>query len=480
VEPGTVDVELAEEAGRTDAPADRDPTAVRRAGVVRVLRRWWPVPVAVVLGVVGWQALSDRADRAATEALRATPGVIGTTLTPPLTTTAWGSADAIAVLADPVRTADGALAGPVLAPTGGWDVVALDAEDGHERWRAAVTEPEPRAGTSAFVTCEGEGEPARGLACLVQTERYDPGPGELAVASRLVRVDLAAGTVQPVRDLPPGATAAVADDLLVLAENRPGSAGGPGSIRVTATDLGTGDPRWRVEVPGAFPTALGAPAVRWLDGYVLVHGPASAWALDPGDGGVRASGADLQVLRDGQVADVAGNSTTRLFGADGEPGATLPGSPVGVDPDDGSVPDLLVQRRYDGAAGGTLEAVDGATGAQVWQVALDRDLASSVVLLDGVLYVADGPTVRAFDAATGRERWATAGGPDDGARLTSDGVHLLRVERDMATGDQVLAAYALGDGGRTWATPLPEQVDALLVRDGRLYGQHDRLLHRVG
>jgi hypothetical protein len=59
-------------------------------------------------------------------------------------------------------------------------------------------------------------------------------------------------------------------------------------------------------------------------------------------------------------------------------------------------------------------------------------------------------------------------------------VHLLRVELDMATGDQVLVAYALADGARTWAAPLPEQVDALLVLDGRLFGQLGNQLSRIG
>lgn len=476
----SLDVELVEEPGGALPPPAADRTAARRATIARVLRRWWPLLVVVLAGVVGWQLLAERQDRAATQALRATPGVVGTTVAPPLTATPWGGAGALAVLADPVRGEDGTLAGPVLAPTGGWDVVVLDAEDGDELWRAAVTEPEPRAATGAFVACEGDGRPARTLACLVQTERYDPGPGELAVASRLVHVDLVARTVEPVRDLPPGSSAAVAGDLLVAAENRPGTTGGAGSIVVTATDLSTGGPRWRAEVAGAFPAGAGAPAVRWRDGYVLVHGPATMWALDPADGRVRASGLDLQVLRDGGLVDAPGSSATRLFAADGAPAATLGGTPLGVDPDDGSAPGLLVLREFDGAAGGTLRAVETGTGAPVWEAALDRDLVSPAVLLGGVLYVSDGPAVRALDARTGAARWASTGGPDVGARLVSDGVHLLRVELDMATGDQVLAAYALADGARTWAAPLPEQVDALLVLDGRLFGQLGNQLSRIG
>jgi outer membrane protein assembly factor BamB len=476
---GSWDVELDEGPGvAAEPPTDR--AAARRATLARVLRRWWPVPVAVLVGVVGWQVLAERQDRAVTEALRATPGIIGTTVTPPLTATPWGATGGRAVLADPVRGEDGTLAGPVLAPTGGWDVVVLDADGGRELWRAAVTDPEPRADTAAFVACEGDGDPAGTLACLVQTERYDRGPGESSVASRLVRVDLATRTIEPVRDLPPGASTGIAGDLLVLAESRPDASGGPGSIAVSATDLATGDPRWQVDVPGAFPAGAGAPAVHAPTGYVLVLGPALMWALDPEDGRVRASGLDLEVLRDGRVVDAPGGSTTRLLGPDGTPAVTLPGSPALVQPDDGSAGDLLILRVFDGVAGGTLRGVEPADGAVVWEAALDRDLTSPAVLLGGVLYVSDGPTVRALDVVTGEERWATAGEPDGGVRLVSDGVHLLRVERDMANGGRLLVAYALADGARTWSTPLPEQVDALLVRDGRLFGYDRDQAYRLG
>lgn len=476
---GSLDVELDEGPGAAaEPPPER--AAARRAALARALRRWWPVPVAVLVGVVGWQVLAERQDRAGTEALRAVPGVVGTTVTAPLTATAWGTTGALAVLSDPVRGADGTLAGPVLAPTGGWDVVVLDGEDGDELWRAAVTEPEPRADTAAFVACEGDDDPAGALACLVQTERYDPGPGESSVASRLVRVDLAARTVEPVRDLPPGASTGIAGDLLVLAESRPDATGGAGAIAVSATDLATGDPRWRVDVPGAFPAGAGAPVVRWRGGYVLVLGPAVMWALHPEDGRVRASGLDLEVLRDGRVVDAPGGSTTRLLGPDGTPAVTLPGSPVVVEPDDGSAPDLLILRVFDGVDGGTLRGVVPATGAVVWETTLDRDLTSPAVLLGGVLFVSDGPTVRALDAATGQERWATTGGPDGGERLVSDGVHLLRVERDTANGGRVLVAYGFADGVRTWSSPVPEQVDALVVRDGRLFGHAGDQVYRLG
>lgn len=468
---GSVDVELADEAGGTSAPVDRDPTAARRARLTRVLRRWWPVPVVLVAGVVGWQLVADGRDRAATEALRATAGVIGTTLGPQLTATPWGGPDAAALLADPTWTTAGLLVGTTVDDSGEWDLVALDPDDGAEVWRAALRTPDPLALASGFVGCEGDADPARSLACVVLTETYDQDSGAVAVASRLLHVDLATGAVEPGRELPAGASAAVAGDMVVLAESRPAAAGGSGTVTVTATDLASGDPRWRAEVPGAFPAGAGAPGVRWADGHVVVHGPVSVWALDPEDGRVQASGLDLQVLRDGRVVDAPGSTVTRLFGPDGEPGATLDGTPVHVDPDDGSVPDLLVLRQYDGAAGGTLRGVDAATGAELWQVALDRDPVTSLVLLDGVLYVADGPTVRALDAATGEQRWASTGQPDGGEPLLSDGVSLLRSERDMATGDQVLAAYALGDGDRAWATPLPEEAGGLLVRGGRLYGQ---------
>ncbi|MCG7286548.1 hypothetical protein MHY85_11275 [Cellulomonas sp. ACRRI] len=58
-------------------------------------------------------------------------------------------------------------------------------------------------------------------------------------------------------------------------------------------------------------------------------------------------------------------------------------------------------------------------------------------------------------------------------RLMTDGVHLLRVERDPESGVPVLAAYRLTSGGRAWATPLPPGVDSVWTQGGILYGQGD-------
>ncbi len=468
-------MELVDEPGR-DAPAQPDRTAARRARVGRLLRRWWPLPVAAAVGVVAWQVVDDARERAAVAPLRATASVIGTTVTPPLTATAWGAADATAVLSDPARTEDGLLAGAVLTPAAGWELVALDAADGSEAWRVTLQGPPEGISASASVDCAPDGDPARTLACVATTQQIDPMVGTLTVRSQLLQADLAARTVQPVRDLPDGTSVTVAGDVLVQVD---GWAATPDALVVTGTDLATGDPLWRTEIPAAGTDHAAAATLRRLDGHVLIGVATATWALDPADGRVEASGTDLQAPRSGgRLVDVAGSSSARVFGPDGEVGAELDATPVLLGIDDGSVPDVLLLWRFDGSMGGTLLGVDAATGEQRWAVPMDQALVGGAVLLDGVLHVSDGPTVRALDAATGAERWATAGGTDGG--VTSDGVSLLRVERDTGTGERVLVAYALADGRRSWSTPLPEEAASLFVRDGRLFGLRDEQVVLLG
>jgi outer membrane protein assembly factor BamB len=204
-----------------------------------------------------------------------------------------------------------------------------------------------------------------------------------------------------------------------------------------------------------------------------VAAASATWAVDARTGVVQAGGAGLGVVRGDRLADLLGSSRTLLLGADGSGTGEVDGQVQALAPDDGSAPGVLVVEAADGSLQRLLRGVDAASGEVLWERPSDGMAPTNRLLLDGVLYGSGGSTVWAVDAATGEERWRAEGGTLDDYRLMTDGVHLLRVERDPDTGAAGLAAYALGSGRRAWATPLPPGVDSVWAQGGILYGQGD-------
>ena len=456
------DVELVEPAGDEPAvPGDGAAVAARRSRVLRVVRRWWPVPVLAVAGLVAWQVSTASRDQERAERLRATTGVIGETITPPLETRAWGTpATALPLFSG--SSVDGLVVGPVYPTTDRADLVGLDAADGAEVWRVTLAE-RPGAAAGPDVTC---GDPdGRTLWCFL--DEAGAGPGPAARRTRLVEVDLDAHAVVQERDLPEGASATVSGDLLAVATTT------PEGVVVEGSDVAGGAPRWRTvlgQVDG------GVVSLAPDDGHLLVWGPSDAWALDPADGRVQAEGPGLAV-QSGRLLDWQGSTAVRLLGADGRGTARTEGAPLRVWPDDGSGGGLLLLLRYDGTPAGQVRAVDPETGAVAWERSLPRDGTGNLVLLDGLLYGAGGTTVWAVDALTGADVWSAEGARADpaGNGLLTDGRSLLRAEREAGASagseDRVLAAYRLGDGRRLWTTPLPPDVGTLWSQQGRLFGQ---------
>src|SRR6478735_6020428 len=170
-----VQLEDADGPAPPDAPAP-EPARARRARAL--LRRWWPLPVAGAVAVVAWQVAADARAESAAEALRATPGVISSTVTAPLDATWVASPELASALYGGVRTPSGLVAGLV--------------------------------------------------------------PGDPSEPVRVHRGDHA---VRTERDLDPGAAATVVGGTLVV--------GTPGedSVRLVATDAGTGEQRWAADVP---------------------------------------------------------------------------------------------------------------------------------------------------------------------------------------------------------------------------------------
>jgi outer membrane protein assembly factor BamB len=457
------EVQVDEAAGSGAAP-ERDGTAARRSRVVRLVRRWWPVLAAVLLALVAWQSVVQGGERAAAERLRETPGVLASTVSPPLEVTPWGTPGTTGVLSAMTAPLDGLV---VAADEGGDGdpraVVGVDVTDGSERWRVAAPTDDVTGSEPAGATCGDADGP---LAWCSFTSVPTFGQATFEAAASLVLVEVATGTVRPTPSLPPASSVVVVGDVAVTV-SRAGE-----SAAVDATSLSTGETRWHVDLADPVGRLVGAapPRVAVQGDRVLVTGATASWVLDPADGRVVATGRDVRQLGGDELVAVDG-AVTRLLGTDGRGTATADGAPVLVEPDDGTAPGVVLLTRVDGRIDALLRAVDAADGDVLWERRTDVDIVAQVVLLDGVLYGAGRSGLWAVDAVTGEEVWSTSSGMRAGLTLMTDGVSLLRTERDSEhAGGIVLSAYDLRDGGRRWTEPLPEEITDVQGVNGVLFG----------
>lgn len=467
---GMAEVLLEDAGGPHPGPGAPERARARRARAL--LRRWWPLPVAGVLAVVAWQSVTDARTESAAERLRATPGVIDATVTAPLDAGATASPELVAALFSGTRTQQGYLAALVLGTGTGPDagpasVLGLDPETGEEVWRVEVADPPPVDLTSRGGDCRsGRDGPARILWCVITDSRDLAGT---ASATRLVEVHLGDHAVRSARDLAPGAEATPVGDATLVVGTPAAEA-----VHLVATDVSSGEQLWAADVPE--PVAYPGSSTGWLThagSHVLVDTGDATWAVDAGTGQVQAGGAGVGVTRGDRLVDVHGSSRTLLLGVDGSGTAEAAGEVHPAAPDDGSAPGVLVVEVDDGSLQRLLRGVDASSGAVLWERPADGMSRTNQVLLDGVLYGSSATTVWAVDAETGEERWSTEGAMLRDFRLMTDGVHLLRVERDPESGVPVLAAYRLASGRRAWAAPLPPGVDSVWTQGGILYGQGD-------
>lgn len=457
------EVQVDEAAGGGDA-AGRDGTAARRSLVVRVVRRWWPLLVAVLLALVAWQSVVHGRERAAAERLRETPGVLASTVSPPLDVTPWGAPDTTGVLTAMTAPLDGFV---VAADDGGRGrpraMVGVDVTNGSERWRVAAPTDDVTGSEPAGATC---GDADGSLAWCSFTSVSAFGQATFEETASLVLVDVATGTVRPTPSLPPASSVVVVGDVAVTV-SRLGE-----SAAVDATSLSTGQTRWHVDLAEPAGRLVGAAPLRvTVQGdRVLVSGAATSWLLDPADGRVVATGRDVRQLRGDELVAVDG-AVTRLLGTDGRGTATADGAPVVIEPDDGTAPGVMLLTRLDGSIDPLLRAVDAANGDVLWERRTDAGTFTQVVLLDGVLYGTGRSGLWAVDAVTGEEVWSTSTGMRAGFTLMTDGVSLLCTERDSEhAGGIVLSAYDLRDGGRRWSEPLPEEITGVQGVNGVLLG----------
>lgn len=493
-------------------PPARDPDAdaahARRvARRRRLVRRWWPVPAVLAGALVAAQLVADAREHDRVAARQEVPGVLRTVEPGLPAVRRYDQTIASVVLSGVVA---GDLRVGVASPP--WDaareLVALD-RAGDQVWSTSLEDPDlgaPDTGMD-YPTCAADAEPVAVVRCLVLDRTAADAPDDSGTwtpveptAARLVALDVDDGAVRGSRQVPPMSGWGGQGTVQVLASVA------DGTLRVTAWDTaadrgGPDDPGaaplWRTDVAldggGATQQLAYPPGVTVTPERVLVQGDLGSWSFAAADGRLQVAERDyLSVSRTGYLAAATG-AGVRLLGDDGGTVAELPGAPLYLTVDDGSVPgvELIATSGPDGRA---IAAVDVESGADVWSAPHPRWTESSVVLLEGVLYGADQDAVWAVDAATGRERWRTVLDVTGESALMTDGRSLLVVARpDDLTGlgltvgapaggavpatddgsTRAVAALDLGTGAPAWATRLPDDVRGVWSWQADLLGYGD-------
>lgn len=418
---------------------DSQPEPTTPTMPVRRSRRpllWLLVPVVAVAVLAGAQQVSEAMARAADARVAALPGAID-----PL-----GDGIDVVWRSDPIDlplayglVAQGALHGVVVGPDGSLTYRSVDLATGAERWSADLRGPDPALVDPLNTTrtrCQPWGadlaDPTQ-VVCLV-TDVYlgQAGTGEagrVASQSRLRVLDLADGQALADRAIAPVGSMAVLPGLVAT-----GTVDAANHLLVLATDPLTGAELWRYR--GAGPL-LGAtpppPDVAGLGGLVFV---ATSTADSPmllsatgeripvdaatnGWAGTEQGWLTLQRLEAGR------NDPVTTVYRPGEPPVEVDGTLLDRSVDDGSVPGLEV------STGQALYGWDTRTGARRWEA--DVDVAPvfrpSVLVIEGVVYVAGFDDIVALDARTGDVRWTFPRqvGSYRGELLT-DGAHILLVD----------------------------------------------------
>jgi hypothetical protein len=483
-------------------PAVEAARAERAARRRRVLRRWWPVPVAAVALLLGAQSLADARERAVVSTRQQVAGVLRT-VEPALDPTRRLPQDVASVVLSGVAVGDLRIGSAGSSWDGPRELLAVGA-DGTTVWRTSLeadggTAPDPGQ-ASDYPLCLGDGPPVTVVDCLLLDRTADPAvtddgswvPGPPR-AGRLVSVDPATGERLGERAVPALSSWGGDVHVQVIASVV------DGMLRVTGWPPGAalvGDPLWQTELT-VEPARLTSEAQTWAPsvaverGHVLVLGAAGSWAFAADDGRPEGSGQDyLSLTRSGYLTDPA--MPPRVLDRDGSLLATLPGAPLTLTADDGSVPELdLVVTAPARGEERALVAYDVRADEERWALARPDWFDTTAVLLDGVLYGNDQEAVWAVDVATGRELWRTPAHvlSESGGVLT-DGRSLLAVASTLelaqagvpvqpaagqplgpaAASSRTVLAFALDDGVLSWATRLPDDVQGVWGWHGDLLG----------
>ncbi|WP_156387932.1 PQQ-binding-like beta-propeller repeat protein [Cellulomonas sp. Root137] len=438
-------------------PAVPEPES--RGTTARMLRRWWPVAVLVVVGLVASALVASARDRAFVARIAAVPGLVRPLDSAPVPL--WETAGS--PLPGTVLAADGALV-VLAAGTDEWTVTAHDPASGAERWTTAVA-PASRAGfESSAATCPALREDVGSLIlCLVLQPRvlYSD-DASIQEPPRIAVVPLSARDGERVGawDLR-GAIVGidrVEDDLVV------GTLDADSHLVVERRDGRTGDVVWSMVTPDVMEqqATVIAASMRVLPPVVVLEG-GSTIVLDVDDGRTiltRARYSGLQVAALGErFATWAPVGGGRVHDVDGSPLYPLEGLPASLSADDGSQSGTLLVDE-----GPEVSALDITTGAELWRT---RSVLDPRVLVSDRLVVSGASTYGVLDVRDGAVLWEV----DTGALLPwnplSDGT-LVIGPGESPDGGQELWGRGLDDGVRYWSVPLPQDVRRVDAVGGHL------------
>ncbi|MFC8192628.1 PQQ-binding-like beta-propeller repeat protein [Cellulomonas sp. NPDC057328] len=433
--------------GGTDVPGRRP----GRWGVPR----WWPAALAAVVvlaGAVVATQVVTRAAAARADAIAGLPGFVRPLDAPP--GELWRAPAA-------GRTGVLAAGGHVLAvsdATGTWEVRAHDPRTGEARWGAELVETSAAGFDAVAVSCPPGTARSTVVLCRWTQPRVVYSRTRETVASvpptRVVALDAADGSRLGGWDVADPLVGArrVADDLVVatvqpdgrvLVERRTGAAGEVLWSHRSADVLVT---------PGS---GRVDPALSVVGGVVVLGGEATT-VLDAASGGVVAHGAAgrqlvVAPLPDGRFATWAPVGGAHLHDRDGSRGVRVPGVPVRLAADDGSVEVLLTD------LGNRVAALDPEDGATVWELATSH---SPVATVDGAVVLWGDAALAVVDARDGTPLWEHRTGEAMPFAPVTDGRLVLAAEPDGAD-RWALSARGLHDGVRVWSVPLPAGVTSL-------------------
>ncbi|WP_421743357.1 PQQ-binding-like beta-propeller repeat protein [Cellulomonas sp.] len=452
--------------------------------------------VAVALSLVGTQWVVDARENAAIARLSAVPGVVpafgdeltvARTLPPGEISSLWSG----------IESVGGATASLVVAADGSQAFAAVDQRTGETIWSTPLLGPNAERAASRESAygggCQSDARPhevATVAVCLVTDgfTRYgsDDGTDERvpATTTRAVVLDPTDGRVLSDRALDTDAQLVVLPGLLLVGTRD------AERIEIVASDLRTGDERWRHEEPREDERGTGDTEQPSLSWSFFRAGDVVVFSLREGGGlgvlsstgesvrddlrpaptnvgyGTDPATGDLLVFHYG----VDGTQTTTLLAADADPAAdvVLEGGAMDLGVDDGSVPGLVLTSRE------RVHGWDRRTGDHRWES--DVQSTGSALLVRGRVYLSTASGLAALDGRTGEVVWQREVPVASVGSLATDGRDLLMssTSGDAALGsDGVrggMTGYDLATGEQTRHVPYPEGVGDVMTHLGLLLG----------